>query len=84
MRSAAGGTDGVMHAVGLRTASVGAFAVAVAVAQAMELLLTGRTFDGTYAEKVTCNLTNLIVAKQQQCDTLRAEASGRRLKPIDL
>ena len=53
MRSAAGGTDGVMHAVGLRTASVGAFAVAVAVAQAMELLLTGRTFDGTYAEKVT-------------------------------
>jgi hypothetical protein len=74
-----------MHAVGLRTvASVGAFAFAVAVAQAMELLLTGRTFDGTYAEKVTCNLTNLIVAKQQQCDTLRAEASGRRLKPIDL
>jgi hypothetical protein len=56
VRSAAGGTDGVMHAVGLRTfASVGAFAfaVAVAVAQAMELLLTGRTFDGTYAEKVT-------------------------------
>ena len=54
MHAAAGGTDGVMHAVGLRTvASVGAFAFAVAVAQAMELLLTGRTFDGTYAEKVT-------------------------------
>ena len=40
-------------AFALTGASVGAFAVAVAVAQAMELLLTGRTFDGTYAEKVT-------------------------------